>query len=207
MIKLASFANSFVKNTVGTINGKPRMYNVDRDVYLVGYAEVNKMATTAFSRISVNKGWFYCDPSLIQEGDLLQDKADGKFYLAMSLKMEVLSGESVYMDGTLYLCDSTATVQRWVEGARDSFGRPAVATPTTIYSDVYIMTAPSNFDVMEQQDRLIAQNKIKIHLQSKFDVKPADRIVTSKGKTYKVISIDDVSLRNIIICFVDEDVR
>ena len=58
MFKLANIAKSMVKNTVGYYNGNPRIYNLDRATYIVGYAQVNMMATTAFSRISVNKGWF-----------------------------------------------------------------------------------------------------------------------------------------------------
>lgn len=207
MIKLGSTTKSFVKNTIGMYNGQGRMYNMDRVSYLIGYAEVNQQATTAFSRIRVNKGWFFCDPSQVTEGDLVEDKTDLKKYLVMALKNEVLNGESVYLDATLYLCDTTATVTRWVDGARDVFGQVVDPTPQVVVSDIYIMTNPQNYDVLEQDDRQIAHDKVRIYLQAKHGVKVADRITTANGESYRVLRIDKVSLPNIWTCYVDVDER
>lgn len=207
MIKLGNFTKGLLKNTVGYWQGKGRIYNIDRDLYLVGFAEVNPMASTAFARIRVNKGWVVAEPGQIVEGDLIQDKADAKKYLVMSIKNEVLNQESVYWDATLYLCDSTASIERWTPGTKDVFGRPSVATPSVIAADVPIMTNPRNFDVVEQQDRVIAQNKISVYLQAKVGVQESDRIKSSNGEVYKVVSVDRVSLMNIHICYVDVDVR
>lgn len=207
MIKLARFTRNFVKRTVGTYGGKGRMHNVDRDTYLVGYAEVNQQATTAFSRIRVNKGWFFCEPAEVTEGELIQDRVDAKRYLVMSLKTEFMNEETVYLDATLYLCDSTASIYRWVDGVKDLFGQESDPTPQLLVSDVAIMTNPQNYDVLEQKDRQIAHDKIKIYLQAKHNVQEADRITTQNGETYRVLRVDKVSLPNIWICYVDVDER
>lgn len=208
-MKLSKFAKNFVKNTVGKVGNLPRIYNVDKAQYIIGYAEVNQMATTAFSRIRVNKGYFFCDlvDSLIAEGDLIQDRVDNKYYMIMSLKAQYLKGETAYLDSTLFFCDSTATIQRFQDGARDSFGRVVDSGPTTIYSDVKIMTSAMNYDVLLQEDRPIAQDKIKLYIQSKFAVKVADRISTNDGNVYKVISINNSDFQGINLLYVDVDVR
>lgn len=208
-MKLAKFAKNFVKNTVGKVGRLPRIYNVDKDQYIIGYAEVNQMATTAFSRLRVNKGYFFCDlvDTFIAEGDLIQDRVDNKFYMIMSLKAQYLKGETDYLDSTLFYCDSTATIERFQDSARDKFGRVSTDAPTVIYSDVKLMTSAMTYDVMVQEDRLIAQDKIKLYLQSKFAVKVADRITTDDGNVYKVVSINNSDFAGINLLYVDVDVR
>lgn len=208
-MKLAKFAKNFVKNTVGKVGNLPRIYNVDKDENIIGYAEVNQMATTAFSRLRVNKGYFFCDldPSLIAEGDLIQDRVDSKYYMIMSLKSQYLKGETAYLDSTLFYCDSTATIERFQDGVRDKFGRIVNDAPSVIYSNVKLMTSAMNYDVVVQEDRLIAQDKIKLYLQSKFDVKVADRIITDDGNVYKVLSINNSDFNGINLLYVDVDVR
>lgn len=210
-MKLAKIANNFIKNSVGKISGLPRIQNIDKDTYITGYVEVNQMATTAFSRVRVNKGFFFGDtsPSNIAEGDLILDRADNKHYLVMSLKNEILKEETAYTDGTLFFCDSKATIQRFVEGTKDMFGREVVATPTNIATDVYIMTNPKNYDVLIQDDRPVPQDKISVYLQIKHGIQEADRIVTDTGEIFKVVSVDNSSLgkNGITLAYVDNDVR
>lgn len=207
MIKLASFTKSFIKNTKGTWLKKGRMFNHENSEYLVGFAEINERATTPFARVRVNRGWFFCEPGLIQEGDLVEDRVDERLYLVMSLKTQVLHGESVYLDATLYLCDSVATIERWVDGERDIFGQVLDPYPIQIADNVPILINPQTFTVLEQQDRPIPQDKVRIYLQAKFKVRPADRIIADNGDAYKVMSVDKVSLPNIWICYVDVDER
>lgn len=207
MIKMAAMSKAFIKNTVGTVSGKPRILNVDRGNYVVGYAEVNDMATTAFSRIRVNKGYFFCEPAEIQEGDLIQDRADTKKYLVMSTKVEMLNGECVYLDSSLYYCDATAEIERWTDGVRDTFGMVTDPAPQVIATEVPIVTNPQTFSQLEQQDRMVAQDKSRIYVQAKFGVKESDRITTSHGDTYKVLRIDKSSWPGTWICYVDVDVR
>lgn len=206
-MKLAKFAKNFVKNTVGKVGSLPRIYNVDKDQYIIGYAEVNQMATTAFSRLRVNKGFFFCEPTEVQEGVLIQDRADTKRYLVMSIKVELLNGECVYLDSSLYYCDATATIERWTDGVRDSFGMVTDPAPQIIASDVPIVTNPQTFSQLEQQDRMVDQDKSRVYMQAKFGVKESDRIITSHGDTYKVLRIDKSSWPGTWICYVDVDVR
>lgn len=207
MIKMAAMSKAFIKNTVGTVAGKPRIYNIDRGLYVVGYAEVNALATTAFSRIRVNKGYFFCPPSDVAEGDLVQDNADSKKYFVTSTKVEMLNGECVYLDSSLFYCDSTATVERWDTGVRDTFGRLTNPTPQVVYTDIPIVTNPQTFDVLEQQDRLISNDKIRIYIQAKNLIQESDRIVANNGEVYKVLRVDKVSWPGILVCHVDVDVR
>ena len=206
MFKMEKFATNFVKNTVGMIDGLPRIYNVDRASYTLGHTEVNTQATSPFSRTKTHKAWFV-GPTDIVEGDLVQDRGDGKHYLVMSLKKEILNGESVYLDGTLYYANATCTIQRFTGGAKDAFGRDTDPAPTTVASNVYVMVNPQVIDVLEQRDRPIAKDKIKIVVQSKFGVKDQDRLVTSLGDTWKVINIDKSSLDNLWILYADGDTR
>ncbi len=208
-MRLAKLAKNFIKHSVGTVARMPRIYNVDKDQYITGYAEVNQMATTAFSRIRVNKGFFFCqlDSTIVAEGDLILDRADNKNYLVMSLKAEILKEEAAYVDATLFYCDTTATIQRFVEGTKDMFGREVVNTPTDIATDVKIMTSSMNYDVLDKPDREIAQDKIKIYLQRKHGIQEADRVVTEDGEVYKVISVNRKDFVGIDVAYVDMDVR
>lgn len=207
MIKMARMTKSFIKRTMGMVGNKPRIYNIDRDTYLLGYAQVNQMATTSFSRIKVNKGFLFCEASEVTEGELIQDRADNKKYFLMSAKMEMLNGEAVYIDCALYYCDATATIERWTDGARDTFGTVLDPTPQVIISDIPIVTNPQTYDTLEQQDRVIANDKIRIFVQAKAGVKEFDRVVASSGDTYKITRIDKVSWPGIWTCYVDVDVR
>jgi len=207
MIKMARMTKSFIKRTVGMVGDKPRIYNVDRGTYLLGYAQVNQMATTSFSRIKVNKGFLFCEASEVTEGELIQDRADNKKYFLMSAKMEMLNGEAVYIDCALYYCDATATIERWTDGARDTFGRVVDPTPQVLFTDVPIVTNPQTYDTLEQQDRTIAHNKVRVFVQAKLGVKESDRITSSNGDTYKILSIDKVSWPGVWTCYVDVDDR
>lgn len=209
MAKIARRTKNLIRRTRGMVGRTPRCVNMDRtpNLPIIGYAEVNKNATTPFSRSKVHKGIFACKRDEVSKGDLILDRGDNEYYFVMDSKMEMFNGEDVFVDATLYRCDSVVEVQRFDAGARDSFGRPIVATPTTIATGIRAMFNPMNYDVKEQQDRLIADNKIKICLQSKNDVKVADRLVTADGSKYHVISIDKVSLTGLVLCVIDTDVR
>lgn len=206
MFKMAQFARNFVRDTVGMIGGLPRIYNIDRNSYTLGHTEVNTQATSPFSRTKTHKAWFV-GPTDILEGDLIQDRGDGKHYLVMSVKKEILNGESVYWDGTLYYANATCAIQRFTGGTKDDFGRDVDPAPATVATNVYCMVNPQAVDVLEQRDRPIAKDKIKIVVQSKWAVKDQDRLVTSLGDTWKVINIDKSSLDNLWILYVDEDSR
>ena len=222
MIKLGGFTKSFVANTVGKKGGKGRMYNLDQDTYLVGYAEVNQQAATPFTRTRVHKGFFACDTGQVREGELVEDRVDQKIYLVMSLKNEYLNDETVYLDGTLYYCDVTVTVQRFEGGTKDTFGRSITSAPVTLADGLYAMCAPQNFSTMEQPDRTVAQDKLAVYMQQTFrctqasanhavgdilSFKENDRLIASNGDTYVINSIDKASLVGIAILKVDTDVR
>ena len=208
MSKMARRTKNLIRRTRGMIGRTPRCTNLDRTPALpiIGYVEVNKNATTPFSRGKVHKGTFACPKVDVTNGDLILDRADSDYYFVMDSKTEVFNGEEVYVDATMYRCDALVEIQRFGEGARDTFGRPLVDTPTVIASGVRAMFNPMNFDVKEQQDRLIADNKIKLCVQSKNDVRVADRLVTATD-VYRVISLDNISLENLTLCVVDADVR
>lgn len=220
--KIARRTQNLIRKTVGTINRKPRIVCVTGllarpanstpsalygDLEFYGYIDVNKNATTPFSRGKVHKGFFCCQTADIANGDLVYDRADQRYYFVMDRKMEVYNGEEVYVNATMYRCDSKIEIQRFSTGPRDTFGRTVQDTANSIATDVFAMFNPQNFDIKEQQDRLIADNKIKLCIQSKYDIQVADRVITDKGKKYHVTLIDDVSLENLVLCTVDTDVR
>jgi len=207
MIKMARMTQSFMKRTMGVVGGVPRIRNIDRNTDIVGYAQVNQMATTSFSRIKVNKGFLFCKLDDITEGELLLDRADNKKYFLMSAKMEMLNGEAVYIDCALYYCDATASIERWSDGVRDTFGRVVDPAPEVLFTDVPIVTNPQTYNTLEQQDRTIAQDKVRIFVQAKIGIKESDRITSSNGDTYKVLSIDKVSWPGVWTCYTDVDVR
>lgn len=207
---MAARTKNLVRRTRGTVGRLPRIVNKDRspEAGIIGYVEVNKNATTPFSRGKVHRGFFCCDRSEISNGNLILDRGDDSYYFVMDSKVEIFKGEDVYIDATMYRCDSTVTIQRFGEGAtRDTFGRLVTDTPVDVYTGVRSMFNPMNFDTKEQQDRLIADNKIKLCLQSTYDVRAADRIVTDGGSMYRVISVDVESLDGLVLYTVDTDVR
>lgn len=228
--KLSNYARNMCKNSNGTIEGSPRIINESKsNTGIIGYAEVNTMATTAFSRTKVHKGYFYCPKEAIANGDIIKDRDDNAHYFVMSVKAERgARDEVVYVDGTLYKCDSTIEVSRFsVEGTRDVFGRVVadsaaavvqVPTKVTTILDtrtvpvlntiIYAMNIPKNFDVITQQDREIAQNKISLCMQAGANIKIADRVTDLEtDEVYRVMSIDYKSIAGLKLVYVDMDVR
>lgn len=173
----------------------------------------------------------------VDDGDLFLDRYDGYYYFVMSRKGKFHNNQTVYYDATMYRCDITVEIYRFGMGARDTFGRPLQNTPTklntggyslpvewvdqngTVWVDatnatwtlpigtVLAMSNPLNYDIIQQKDRLVAQNKIEICLQQSVGVQIGDRIVTNKGDQFIVQTIDNTSLTNLVLCGVDTDVR
>lgn len=207
MLNLSRFAKSFVKATKGTYQGSPRILNIDQNKYIYGYAEINDQATSSYSRIKVHKGLFTCDKGDVLPGDLIQDRADDNKYMVMSIKDKICGDASVYFDCALYYCNTEATIERYNAGTRDSFGRPIVSSPVTIYSNVPIMTDPKNFTLDNLPDMPVETDKINLYIQAIYAVSEADRITTQTGDVYKIETIDKASLTNIWICKVNKDER
>ena len=207
MSKFASrVVNRMLRTRNGTINGAPRIYNRDQDKDILGYVEINTQATSPVARIKTHKAWFAAG-SEVAEGDLIEDRADNKVYLTMSLKNEIMGGETGYIDGTLYYANTTCSIERFTTGHRNAFGRPQDPSPLTIAANVYIMTTSMSLNVNEQKDQNLAQEKIKVVIQSKFGVEVNDRLVAANGDVYKVNSIDRTQLVGLWDLFVDKDIR
>lgn len=208
MLDLSVFAKNFVAATKGTYNGSPRIYNIDRNSYITGYAEINDQATSPYSRIKVHKGLFTCNRGDVLPGDLIQDRVDDNKYLVMSIKDKFCGGASAYFDCALYFCNTEITVSRFTgTGTKDSFGRAVANAPEVIFSNVPVMTDPKNFDTIIHPDRPIEDDKINVYIQSKYAVKVSDRITTPDGDVYEIETIDTAALTNIWICKVNKDVR
>lgn len=206
---------NFIKRTSGRVksgNRKiPRCVNKSKapELEIIGYIDVNKNATTPFSRSKVHKGIFCASEADVDNGDLIFDRADQDYYFVMDKKMRMYNTEEVYIDATMYRCDVVLDIYRFEQGVRDTFGRVVQDAPMLVEGKAGLraMFNPQNYDVKEQQDRVIPENKIKICLHADSEVKVADRLVTDKGKKYQVISIDEESLNNLVLCIVDVDVR
>ena len=63
------------------------------------------------------------------------------------------------------------------------------------------------FDQHEQANKIYREEKIKVYLQTKHGVKEADRIITSEGDVYRVVSKDKSSFNGLDLLYVDRDVR
>lgn len=205
ILNLSKIATSIMKNTVGYVGGNPRIYNVDKDGYSIGFTAVSLDATSPFARTKVNKLWLE-GASNCEEGDLIQDKADNKFHLIMALKSEFCGGAQNYWSGTTYLCNATATIQR-ESATEDNFFGDRVSGFSTVATGVQIMVNPQNFSTDDQPDRSWQANKIKVAVQSKVGVKERDRVITSLGDQLVVENIDRSSLKGIWILMCDSDVR
>jgi hypothetical protein len=175
-------------------------------VSFYGYAEVNTQATSPVARIKQHKAWFVGNAD-ITEGDLIQDKADNKYYLVMSLKKEVTGSEVAYIDGTLYYANATCSIERFAPVSVNAFGREVSAEPSVIAEGVYIMVNSMSMDVDEQRDQHIAEEKIKVVMQSKYGAKINDRLVSSNGDVYKVATVDRTQLENLVVLYVAQDIR
>jgi len=191
---------------VGIIDGEGRIYNVDSATYNYGYITVNPLATTPFSRSIVHKGWF-SGTSDISNGDLLQDRGDNLYYLVMSVKQEIDSGASAYIDGTLYLANRVVNIYRFSDTSKNFFGKDVSAGPSVVVENIRAMITPIALDVLEQPDQTLIKAKIKVVVQAKYGVKVQDRITTTSGGNYKVVSVDNESLEGLTVLYVDEDIR
>lgn len=201
---LTSVATRMLKK-VGTYQGLPRITNVDTGENLLGYTEINVMATTAFSRTKSHKCWF-AGGSNIVNGARIIDKVDNKKYLVMSIKVEYVDNSVVFIDGTLFYVNETCSVSRLSSGL-DEFGRVASSTFDTIASDVWVMVNPLVIDVMEQPDRIIDKDKIKMAMQATVDIAVNDRLTTSSGEMFKVIAYTRSELEGINMVHVVPDSR
>lgn len=214
--KLARRTLNLVRKTRGMFGRVPRVLNRDKGtldgngvplgVEIIGFTEVNKNATTPFSRGKVHKGFLCCDRANISNGDLLYDRAEDAHFFVMDSKVEVYNGEDVYIDATLYRCDALVDVVRFSDGVRDTFGRIVQDAPQVVATQVNAMFNPKNYDSISQEDRQIAHNKIQVCVQDSVGVAVSDRII-SGDKKYVVQAIDDVSLTGLVLCNVDTDVR
>lgn len=205
---LAQVKRAYIASHKGCIaRNVPRILNIDKNVAIVGYAEVNQQATSVMGRVKTHKGFFYCSSTEIEDGDLILDRQDDRYYLVMSAKAETFNYEVIYIDSTLFFCDSVVTVSRFGGGAKDAFGRPLTAAPAVVATDVRCLASVQNYDTLQQEDRLLAHDKLKFYMQAKVGVKVADRLTSASGKHYVVQSVDDLSLTNLVLLSVDTDVR
>lgn len=208
MLNLSNFTKSFVKATKGTYQGSPRIYNIDQNKYIYGYAEINDQATSPFSRIKVHKGLFTCSRTDVVAGDLVQDRVDNHKYIVMSIKDKLCGEASTYFDCALYYCNTSVTISRFSkEGARDTFGRPIVSTATPLYTDIPVMTDTKNLLTTSYPDKFIETDKVNIYIQAKYLVNPEDRLITADGDMFVIETIDRGSLNNILILKVNKDDR
>lgn len=197
-------ATRMLKNTKGMVGDLPRIYNIDRDVYCLGYASFNQDATSPFARTKVHKGRFEGEAN-IQNGDLVLDRYDNTKYLVMNIK-GVYSGGSngvtAYKDAALYYVNRTCTVSRAGSETRNKFGRPD-ASYTEVYTNIPIMSNPQNYSIEEIEETILQTNKIRLSVQSKYALKCRDKIFTSTGQSYIVENIDYDTLDGLLILYVN----
>jgi len=197
-----------LKNNNGVYNGLPRIYNVDRDSYSYGYAEVNVAAASPFVRTKVHDCRLEGN-SDVQNGDLIQDRVDSSYYLVMDVKGIFGGGSNgtyAYKDATLYKVSAVATIRRIGDATPDFFGRSTTGF-TILASNVKLMVNPQSFGVSEYVEGLNPDNKIKVVLQSKVGVKINDRIETDNGDVLQIENIDKSSLVGLWVCYCDFDKR
>ena len=189
----------------GVVEGLPRILNHETGGYVLGYTEINTMATTPFSRTKTHKAWFAGD-SAITDGDLIEDRVDGNKYIVMSLKAEYSGGLVAYLDGTLYLASAVCDIHRFDDTVTNTFGR-TVQDFELLHSDVPIMVNPLNLDAESGEDKMIDSSRIKIAIQAKYAVKEGDRLAVGTDDMFIVRSIDKYSLNNIFTLHVEKDTR
>lgn len=190
---------------VGIKDGLPRIYNHENNTYVLGYTEINTMATSPFARTKTHKAWFSGD-SNIKEGDLIEDRVDGKKYLVMSIKAEFSGGLVAYYDGTLYLVTGNCEVQRLDTDTVDSFGRTTQGW-VTVHTGVPIMVNPISLGTDLGEDKLTERSQVKLFMQTKYALNEGDRLVTDSGKKYIVRNIDGESIINLYTLGVEKDTR
>jgi len=202
----ARLSARILRTRTGTIDGEPRIINLDRNESFYGYVEINTQATSPVARIKTHKAWFMPDAP-VGDGELIQDRADDKKYLVMSLKKEIDGGVCAYIDGTVYFVNVLANIERFSDSSRNSFGRATEAEGSIVAYDVPIMTSSMSMNVNEQKDQNLAAEKIKVVIQSKVGVQINDRLICDSGSVYKVNSINRDDLVGLWVLYVDVDVR
>lgn len=189
---------------VGMVEGLPRIFNVDASTYTIGYTEINTMATTAFSRTKTHKGWLVGDTDII-DGTRIIDRVDNSKYLVMSLKPEYSGGSIAFIDGTLFFVNEVCSVSRLGTDV-DDFGR-VTGGYGVVQPDVWIMVNPIVVDVIEQPEKIIGKDKIKIAMQASVDIRTNDRITTSTGEIFKVLTFSKSEVENLLMAYVETDTR
>lgn len=190
---------------VGIVEGLGRILNVDTGQYWKGYTQVNVMATTPTSRTKINKAWFNGDTD-IRDGSLIEDRAEKRQYLVMSVKTEYSGDRVAYYDGTVYMVNATCTISRQGSETRDAFNRVSSGR-TEIASNIPAMTVPMKTATYEQEDQILDNNNLKIVVQRSTDVTRHDQIVTDAGEVYKVTVVDKASLEGLTILYAETDIR
>lgn len=203
-MKGATVANRLLRK-VGIVNGLPRIKNVDNDSYTLGYTKINVMATTAFSRTKTHKAWL-SGTTDIRNGTRIMDLVDNARYLVMSLKAEYYNGEIAYWDGTLFYVNELCTISR-INNVLDEFGRHTATNFTTLSSNVWSMVNPIVLDVIEQPDRILDKDKIKIAMQASVNLQENDRITTSSGEIFKVVTFSRSEIEGLVMVYVEADSR
>lgn len=191
---------------VGIVNGQPRIHNVTKDIYFLGYTKVNTMATTPFARTKTHKAWFVGDAD-VECGDLIIDRVENLPYLVMSMVPEYSGHTVAYYDGTLYTADVIATISRYDSVTKDAFGMAVNPGFVTVASGLNVMVNPVTIDDFSQEDRVHSHNKVNIYMQSVYSVKVNDRISTDRGDDFKVINVNSSALTGITIVAVEPDSR
>jgi len=189
----------------GVVDGLPRILNHETGGYVLGYTEINTMATTPFSRTKTHKAWFAGDAQ-IQDGDFIEDRVDGNKYIVMSLKAEYAGGLVAYLDGTLYLASEVCDVHRFDDSVVNDFGR-TVQDFAVLYTGVPIMVNPLRLDAESGESVMVDTSRIKVAMQSKYELEDGDRLVMRGGDTFVVRSIDKYSLQRINTLHVEKDTR
>lgn len=216
-MKFQSFVNSNLKNGSGSWEGLPRVLNQDSGKYSYGYSQANLDASSPFAATKVSKCWIEAN-SDIRPGALITDRGDDTEWFVMSSRAQVTAGERCYWDATLYIVSNRFWVERFVEGAKDAFGRDLDATLTNIVFDkatglipaqIPAMVNPQSYGTNVQQDSIQEANKIRVAVQSKHAIQKNDRLRGADGYSYIVENIDRDSLghNGLHILWVDEDIR
>ena len=213
-MKFQSLTHNMLKNGSGSWNGEGRLLNIDTGIKSYGYSQASLDASSPFAATKVSKCWVEAS-SDIRPGNLIEDLGyDAKWFVMSSLP-QITGEEIVYWDATLYRVSDYFTLQRFVPGGKDAFGRDIDPTITSlnvvdgVSVPVPTMVNPQAYGTAVQQDIIQETNKIRVAIQSKYLVQKNDRLMDKDGFCLIVENIDRYTLgiHGIHILWVDEDTR
>lgn len=150
----------------------------------------------------------FAHDTVINSGDYLEFIVSGKFYLVTSKSPQLFENAVNSFIGACYLCNTTGTIQRYSEGARDAQYRLSPSW-SNISANVrgLMVDNPYENEINEEHNFEFLETHNFLYISGNYDIQKGDRFYISSTEYYKVDYIESKRLSNVHIVFLGVDTR